>query len=52
MHHLEALNLNPEGDEIKKYIGENKVTCLISPVAVKDMGRNITEAGQLRILLK
>jgi len=33
------LNLNPEEDEIKKYINENKVTCLISPCSSQRYGK-------------
>jgi len=33
------LNLNPEEDEIKKYIDENKVTCLISPCSSQRYGK-------------
>ena len=35
----EPLNLNPEEDEIKKYIDENKVTCLISPCSSQRYGK-------------
>ena len=35
----EPLNLNPEEDEIKKYIDENKVTCLMSPCSSQRYGK-------------
>jgi len=35
----EPLNLNPEEDEIKKYIDEDKVTCLISPCSSQRYGK-------------
>ena len=35
----EPLNLNPEEDEIKKYINEDKVTCLISPCSSQRYGK-------------
>ncbi len=35
----EPLSLNPEEDEIKKYINEDKVTCLISPCSSQRYGK-------------
>ena len=43
----EPLNLNPEEDEIKKYIDENKVTCLISPCSSQRYGKKYNRSWSI-----